>query len=302
MGRREYIFCPEGVKAPLRSLVKRQGLNDHEFGIPYVTTGIRGAVVYEGRMEITEQTSYTDEEYEYLSLTLKNTGKMTALFVELHPLLNYRTDLIIRDNFISVPPSEEHTFLVKAHRGGELKLAQTGFYITAFNADTITAVPGGEVILYMGRRDSIAREFRGYFGDEMSAQTVTEANGREIEAADVNYLAEGKVTFYFSTSNRKDVCLRIHTADSSAAPCRMTVLLNGQKASVITMEGGYGIQREKPDQLAAPKTYEVTLQGAVFAPNNTLELHIAEGWFTWDAMDMIVTDRQEEVSCMMEKL
>lgn len=98
----------------MRSLVKREGLNDHEFGIPYVTTGIRGAVVYEAKLEITNQQYQVDDEYEYLSLTLKNAGTMTALFVEIHPLLNYRTDLIIRDNFVSIPPNQEHTLVVKA--------------------------------------------------------------------------------------------------------------------------------------------------------------------------------------------
>lgn len=285
--QREYVFCPEGVKAPLRSLVHKDGLNDNEFGIPYVTTGITGAVVYDARLEITEQRYETDEEYEYLSLTLKNTGVMTALFTEVHPLLNYRTDLIIRDNFISVTPGQEHTFVVKAHKGGELPLSQNGFYITAFNAEAVTADPCEEVIMYMGRRDSIAREYGGYFGEGQPKSSRVKAAGREIPAAEVNYLAEGALIFCFDTDNRQEARLRIHTADSSKEPCRVTVMLNGQQAADLVMESGYGIQKDMPDHLAYPGTCEVILPGGLFQEHNELELRITEGWFTWDAMDLI---------------
>ena len=317
LAAREYIFCPEGVKAPLRSLVKREGINDNEFGIPYVTTGLKGAVVYDAKLEITDRRYETDEEYEYLSLTLKNTGIMTALFVEFHPLLNYRTDLIIRDNFFSIAPGQEHTFVVKAHKGGELTLPQTGFYITAFNADTITAAPCEEVILYMGRRDSIAREYRGYFGEEASEAVKPEevkpeavslgadqeaaireksvqkkalqvkAAGRQIPADEVNYLMENIVTFCFHTDHREEARLRIHTADSSKEPCRVNILLNGQKTEEIVMDSGYGIQKEMPDHLACPGTYEVKLPGWMFTQENKLEICVTSGWFTWDAMDLV---------------
>ncbi len=285
--RREYVFCPEGVKAPLRSLVKREGLNDYEFGIPYVTTGIRGAVVYDAKLEITNQQYDTDHEYEYLSLTLKNTGVMTALFVEIHPLLNYRTDLIIRDNFISIPPNEEHTMVVKVHKGGELTLSQNGFYITSFNAETVQIAPCKEVLAYMGRRDSIAREYQGYFEGIPSQTVEVRADGAEIPVSAVCYLLEGTATFSFESNAKKAARLRIHTADSSKNECKATVSLNGQKAAEIIMESGYGVQKETPDQLACPKTYEVILPAEMFATNNKLEIHVTEGWFTWDAMDII---------------
>lgn len=306
MARREYIFCPEGVKAPLRSLVKREGIHDNEFGIPYVTTGNKGAVVYGAELTVTDQTYETDREYEYLSVTLKNTGVMTALFVEAHPLLNYRTDLIIRDNFISIPPGEEHTLIIKAHKGGELTLWQNGFYITSFNGDAVTVEPNEEVLLYMGRRDSIAREFSGYFeqaalaADNSNGEALAHrlendaaivAEGRCIPSEKVEYLVEDTAEFWFCTNNRKDARLRIHTADRSQEPCSLKILLNGQEISEIAMDSGYGIQKDVPDHLAYPRTYEVLLPGSVFQADNRLAVSVARGWFTWDAMDLVVIDK-----------
>lgn len=287
LAQREYVFCAEGVQAPLRSLVKREGVNDHEFGIPYVTTGIKGQMVYDACLEVGSTEYRTDETYEYLSVALKNTGAMTALFVEAHPLLNYRTDLIIRDNFLSIPPQEERTLLIKAHKGGEMTLAQTGFNITCFNGETVTVKPSDDVLLYMGRRDCIAREFKGYFDAAKDQTALIKANGREIKASEVCYLAQGKTAFAFEANTNTDTKLRIHIADSSVDPCRTTVSLNGRKISEITLNRGYGVQKDKPDHLAYPETYEIVLPGAVFKKENLLEIETKAGWFTWDAMDIV---------------
>lgn len=287
LAQRVYVFCAEGVKAPLRSLVKREGVNDHEFGIPYVTTGIKGMKVYDAKLETVGTEYSTDEEYEYLAVTLKNTGVMTALFVEAHPMLNYRTDLIIRDNFISIPPQEERTLVIKAHRGGETTLEQTGFAVTCFNSETVNVLPSDDVLLYMGRRDSISREFKGYFDTDSTAVAAVRAAGREIPAAEVCYLSEGKTDFIFESQNRKDAKLRIHIADSSKEPCSAEIYLNGRKVSDIEMSKGFGVQKDKPDHLAFPETYEVILPGDLFAQENTLTVKVVAGWFTWDAMDVV---------------
>lgn len=285
--RREYVFCPEGVKAPLRALVKPEETKDIDFGVPYVTTGIQGVKVSSAELHVKDQKSWMDDTYEYLALTLENAGDMTALFTEIHPLLNYRTDLIIRDNFLSIPPGEEQVVLIKAHRGGELKLRQNGFYITAFNAQTVVVPSCEEVLLYMGRRDGIGREFKGYFEKAADLPKEISALGREIPSAEVPFLVEGQITFLFETKNRQDARLRIHAADCSKDPCRIEVVLNGKKEAVIEMEQGYGIQKEIPDHLAYPSTYEKILGGELFEENNKLEIRVLNGWFTWDAMDLI---------------
>jgi len=51
---------------------------------------------------------------EVLELRVKNTGPMTALFCEPHPLIDYRTDLFIDNNHCAIPPGEE-VFLHIAH-------------------------------------------------------------------------------------------------------------------------------------------------------------------------------------------
>ena len=76
-------------------------------------------------------------EQEVLELTVKNTGPMTALFCEPHPLIEYRTDLFIDNNHCFIPPGESRTITIQPIRvAGEgqgmadLTLAQTGWRLS----------------------------------------------------------------------------------------------------------------------------------------------------------------------------
>ena len=51
---------------------------------------------------------------EILDLVVRNSGPMTALFCEPHPLLNYRTDLFINNNHCFIPPGESRTITIRA--------------------------------------------------------------------------------------------------------------------------------------------------------------------------------------------
>ncbi len=107
----------------------------------------------------------SESEMEILELMVRNTGSMTAFFCEPHPLISYRTDLFIENNNCFIPPGESRLITIRADRNAEcgLTLAQTGWRISSWNADDLTVMPSGNVLLSVGRRDQMCREFVGYF-------------------------------------------------------------------------------------------------------------------------------------------
>ena len=58
----------------------------------------------------------TDGDDEILTLRLRNTGAMTALFTSVHPLLDYRNDFYLSDNHLSIPRRETDR-RARGHRG-----------------------------------------------------------------------------------------------------------------------------------------------------------------------------------------
>ena len=58
------------------------------------------------QLEARSGPSIIQGEEETLEIEVRNTGKMTALFCEPHPLLEYRTDISILNNHAFVPPGE----------------------------------------------------------------------------------------------------------------------------------------------------------------------------------------------------
>ena len=69
------------------------------------------------------------DQRESLGIELTNTGDMTALFCEPHPLLAYRTDLDIENNHAFIPPGETRLITISAPVNSQsgLTLAQTGW-------------------------------------------------------------------------------------------------------------------------------------------------------------------------------
>ena len=113
---------------------------------------------------VSAQTARIKGDNEILEIEITNTGQMTALFCAPHPLLEYRTDIDVLNNHISVPPGEKRAVTIlapKTPKGG-LSLAQTGWRFSCWNADEATVQPSDEVLLSVGRRDAMCREFLGY--------------------------------------------------------------------------------------------------------------------------------------------
>ena len=85
---------------------------------------------------------------------------MTALFCEPHPLLSYRTDIDIENNYAFVPPGERRVITISAPADSPegLTLAQTGWRISCWNADDVVIEPSADVLFSIGRRDAMTRE------------------------------------------------------------------------------------------------------------------------------------------------
>ena len=234
---------------------------------------------------------------EVVELVVRNTGSMTALFLEPHPLIEYRTDLFIENNHCFIPPGQSRTITIRAATppGGGLTLAQTGWRLSCWNADDVVIEPSPEVLLSLGRRDQMCREFDGYWGPgKITTLEIVSVEGSRPNPSQVSCLLAGKsaVRFEFSLSDvqaKRPARLRIHTADrSEQTPAKALVAMNGRRMGK-SLPLGLGIQRTDPAHLAFPATVEFSFPPqALRAGQNVLEVRVeADGWFTWDAMDLL---------------
>lgn len=220
-------------------------------------------------LQSTTTATHSDGENETCDLAITNTGRMTALFCVPHPLLVYRTDLIIDNNQCSIPPGETRVITIRAprHPPCGLTLAQTGWRISCWNAADLTIAPSEDVLLSVGRWDKMCQEFIG--GAPVLA-------GTKVVTHEFTALAAGPAR------------LRIHTADQSSEPAEIGVSINGRMIE-RKLPPGMGIQRDDPYHLAYPATLEIDLLETDIKPGtNRLEIRVSNsGWFSWDALDMV---------------
>ena len=259
-------------------------------------SGLPSRPVTRTQIEVEARPVRLEGEQEVLDLVVRNAGPMTALFCAVHPLIEYRTDLFIRNNHVSIPPGEARTLTIRsaAHPAGGLSLAQTGWRIHAWNADERVIEPAPSVWLTLGRRDAMCREFAGYSDPNKAARAGKPAIvGSRPDPSQVSYLLsdENPVRFEFNLGAgqvKRPARLRIHTADQSdKAPTKVVITINGR-----LMEGtlplGLGIQRTDPAHLAFPATVEFQIPEADLRPGkNRLEVRThGDGWFSWDALEL----------------
>jgi Beta-galactosidase/beta-glucuronidase len=294
ISERIYAFGAEGTRAPLGGLVKT-GIKDNDFGVPYVTTAITGGPVGKAVLNVISAKTVVDKENDVLEVAVENTGTMTALFCELQPELEYRTDLFIDSNFSFIPPGECRKFTVKADKptGSMLSLAQTGWRMDCWNAETVVIPPSGDVLLSMGRRDAMCREFMGYFEKEAFNGTGNVFGGNRINADDVPFLLTKNIQFVFDVDAAKTgekSVLRIHASDCTEDnKSKVSIKLNGYTCEKA-LPKGLGIQKEEPAHLAYPVTLEFIIPaGELKEGSNVLTIEVTDnGWFTWDAMDLVI--------------
>jgi beta-mannosidase len=252
---RIHVFGVAGSTAPLGGLLKAQ-LPDADDDGPEVhaprgeTKANLPQVAYRDlRRNLTRPVSRTtvraavgplrrENGHEVLELVVKNTGRMTALFCEPHPLLNYRTDLFIDNNHCFVPPGESRKITIRAavQPPCGLNLAQTGWRLSTWNADDLLVEPGNDLMLAVGRQDQMCREFANYEQPrEFVVGRTTELIARRPDASRLPLLVKGKsvARFKFTVTAEqaaRRARLRLHTADqSSRVATAVSATLNGHR-------------------------------------------------------------------------
>jgi len=235
---------------------------------------------------------------EILQMNIKNNGTMTALFCEVHPLIEYRTDLFIDNNHSFIPPGEIRSITIKASlvSEGGLRLAQTGWRISCWNAEDVIIAPDDSVLFSLGRRDKMCREYFGYNGSSVSRDSFSyHAKGNRPPTSCFPFLqicSEEPVKFSFEVSAKQAshaARLRIHSSDQSNEFCPKLKISVNNHPFLITLPVGLGIQKDIPSHLARPCSIEYNLPGGFIKEGtNTITIEVTnKSWFTWDSLDII---------------
>lgn len=278
VAERLYVFGTKGVKNPLRAMLRPEQTTVYEWGVPYALTGVAGGKISATKLTVADVAFSEADGWETLAITLHNDGDMTALLPELHPLLKYRTDLFIENNFSFVPPHESRVITVRA-RKASLSLSQLGWWIDCRNAEKIVLPPDEAVLLYMGREDATAHAYA-----DAGSAAVTAAD-RSVDPAAMPRLIRGEASIAF-TAAEGAAELQLAFADT-AAQTKLTVAVNGT-AYPLVITDGLGIQESDPEHLAYPHCATLAIPAGVLkAEENTLTFTVEEGWFTWDALCLV---------------
>jgi hypothetical protein len=178
-------------------------------------------------------------------------------------------------------------------------LRQTGWRISCWNADDVVIEPSDDVLLAVGRRDRMCREFSGYF-DISKIKDVRSATlqGNRPDPSQLPCLLDGgmRARFEFPLSAAhagRPARLRIHAADQSKdVRAAVEVTVNG-KSFEQSLPQGLGIQNADPAHLAFPATAVFEIPSGVFREGtNVFEVRVnKDGWFTWDSLDLINEDQ-----------
>ena len=282
LAERLHLFGSALAAAPLAGLLPGS-IND-------------AAAIKQTAVEASVHSYYMDGDEEILQIELNNRGQMTALFCEPHPLLAYRTDTHIDNNYAFIPPGETRTITISAAAKAQagLTLLQTGWRVSCWNAPDVLIPPNKEVLLSVGRRDAMTREFLGYDDlsriDELQEVTIT---GNRPDPAELPLLMTAdrimRFVFVVDQGREQPSRLRLHTADQAGdlAPL-LRVTVNGTQFERL-LDTGLGIQNMDPAHLAFPQTAEFELPAGTLADGtNTLEVRLANSsWFSWDSLDLI---------------
>lgn len=290
---RVHLFAPDNVDGAFGGMVQRWAFGPQNQTLTTTSLEVRSARVWR------------EGDIELLELELANTGGMTALFCEVHPVLAYRTDTFIENNHCSIPPGEVRSVRIAAPAVSEndLSLAQTGWRVACWNGvSDLLLPPADEVLLSIGRRDTMCREFLGY--DDLSVlegHREIELKGTRPDSAALPLLlvhrastlpGPNHVRFVFKASGpeiRGKTRLRIHTADQDEANSpEIEIRANG---TVLRQEvaRGLGVQKTDPGHLAFPVTAEFDISAGTWTPGrNILDVRLTRGAFiSWDALDLV---------------
>jgi hypothetical protein len=234
---------------------------------------------------------------EVLELSVRNTGSMTAFFGEVHPMIRYRTDLLVDNNHFFIPPDESRTITIRSRSVEGLSLAETGWWISCWNADRVEVPPASNVLLSVGRLDRMGREFLGQpaQGRAVASSSVI-LEGKRPDPSGLPRILEGGVSarFEFPVApglTARPACVRVHTADQAPEGGALVVCAVNGKVFEQALPQGLGVQRADPGHLAYPATLEFMLPEETLKPGpNVVEVKLkGPGWFAWDSLECVTT-------------
>ncbi|MCM4165988.1 MULTISPECIES: glycoside hydrolase family 2 protein [unclassified Arenibacter] len=309
---RVHIFGSDRIAAPLAGLLKNQtdynnknpgttrfkalnGLGNLSIGTDSIDTDRLWLPLSRTSLQAKVMPLRTENDQEILEIIITNSGSMTALFCEPHPIANYRTDIMIDNNYCFIPPGESRSIIIRSLKKSfnPLNLAQTGWKITSWNANPLIIKPTIDVLFSLGRQDSMCREFGGYTGLNTSESTNNiSLKGQLIDPKRVHYLMDGnnilEIEFDGTSTLRDKIGLiNINSSDQSSIGAKIRIELNGEHFDSELKEG-YGFQKEDPSQLAQAKTVGIIIPEGIIKPKrNVLKIQVlGNGWFTWDSLDL----------------
>jgi len=100
----------------------------------------RSQGIQQTQLRVSAMPKKTNTDSDILELTVENRGDMTALFCSTHPVLEYRTDIIVTNNNVSVPPRESRVISIEQGQRGTSSrtLAEAGWSISCWNTEDKT--------------------------------------------------------------------------------------------------------------------------------------------------------------------
>lgn len=279
ISERLYVFGAKGLQAPLRSIIHPEDTTTYEWGVPYALTGIAGGRISTSQLEAETAGYKLKGNTEYLDLLITNKSAMTAFPVTIEPLLQYKTDIFISNNYFHIPPGQSRQITIKSSTGSELSLVDVGWSIKAANSEEVVVRPGDKVIAYMGRADGINAEFKGN-----SLKYSLGKGVKEINAKEMNYLVNREFEFEFNLEKTEDCSLILGFSDRCKSGCSLDIKVNVEILSA-KIPGGLGIQDSDREQLSYEYRHRVSISKQQLREgNNKITIYPREGWFTWDNM------------------
>jgi hypothetical protein len=289
---RVHVFGSSAATYPFRGLLKcRDTAGGMAACLPVRQTTLEARIL---------PSPATNDE-DVLALEVKNTGAMTALFCRPRPMLVDRGDLVVDNNHCFVPPGQSRIITIRAPAPSKsgLSLRQTGWTLSTWNADDAVIAPNEDVVLSCGRWDQMCREFKGCDNAKLSDTSVV-VEGVRPDAGVIPYRLTnvGEAAFTFDIRPDEiggEARLRIHTSDQSLTPAVLQATINGRTLET-PLPKGLGIQRWQPAHLAFPATTVHELHSSdLHVGKNTLVVRVVgDGWFSWDALDLLVNPKTEE--------
>lgn len=277
LAERAYVFGTKGVYAPLGGLLEPADKPGPGFGIPYAYTHTPGGKLLAAELALIEKLVSSDGCE--ITLTLENRSKMPALFTEVRPLIEDRTDLYIDDNFITIPAGEIRKIRVRT----DAPITPCGLTIRAWNMQKeIVVEPDASVIAWAGRRDHSCHALSASpvsLLDLRSGYTSPDRLPRLID--------DIPLEIRFHLDMPRDLSLVLYTLDRPVLGAALQAQI-GDLTGHIRLLPGRGAQKADFEAPGLEQTAVLHIDAKyTCAGENTIMLAREWGWITLDQLKII---------------